>query len=89
VPLTLMLVLLVLLLQERGVWRARVLGVTAGGSGPEDLTDTVNNLLAYDGVCRFISASLPCALCCVACVQLLHCALLACWPCSSLCCNPS
>ncbi|WIA43924.1 hypothetical protein OEZ86_010328 [Tetradesmus obliquus] len=34
---------------ERGVWRVRVLGVAAGGSGPEDLAETVNNLLAYDG----------------------------------------
>eukprot|EP00879_Flechtneria_rotunda_P021659 GHRR01022832.1.p1 GENE.GHRR01022832.1~~GHRR01022832.1.p1 ORF type:complete len:294 (+),score=99.94 GHRR01022832.1:467-1348(+) len=34
---------------ERGVWRACVLGLAAGGAGPEDMTDTVNNLLAYDG----------------------------------------
>lgn len=26
-----------------------MLGVAAGGAGPEDLTDTINNLLAYDG----------------------------------------
>ncbi|KAF6261919.1 hypothetical protein COO60DRAFT_1678673 [Scenedesmus sp. NREL 46B-D3] len=40
---------LLLVVVERGVWRARVLGAAAGGSGPEDLTDTVNNMLAYDG----------------------------------------
>jgi hypothetical protein len=31
------------------VWRVRLLGVSTGGTGPEDLADTVNNLLAYDG----------------------------------------
>lgn len=35
--------------QGKGVWRVRVLGITAGGDGPEALTDVINNLLAYDG----------------------------------------
>lgn len=35
--------------QERGVWRVRVLGLSAGGESPEDFAPTVNNLLAYDG----------------------------------------
>lgn len=35
--------------QERAVWRVRVLGLSAGGESPEDLVATVNNLLAFDG----------------------------------------
>ena len=38
-----------IILQAKGAWRVRVLGYTAGGDGPEALTDLVNNLLAYDG----------------------------------------
>jgi hypothetical protein len=35
--------------QAKGVWRVRVLGVSAGGASPEDITPTLTNLLAYDG----------------------------------------
>ncbi len=38
-----------ILLQGKGVWRVRVLGIAAGGDGPEALTDITNNLLPYDG----------------------------------------
>jgi hypothetical protein len=37
-------------LQEQGSWRVRVLGASAGGSGPEDMADMLNALLAYDGM---------------------------------------
>jgi hypothetical protein len=42
------------------VWHVRLLGVSAGGAGPEDLADTVNNLLAYDG--EFLHSRYSCTL---------------------------
>jgi hypothetical protein len=36
-------------LQERASWRVRVVGLSMGGEGPEEVAPTVSNLLAYDG----------------------------------------
>jgi hypothetical protein len=40
---------LLVCLQERASWRVRVVGLSMGGEGPEELAPTISNLLAYDG----------------------------------------